>query len=91
MAVSRCVCHEVPFQTLAVLADELRGWGVEPTFELLSQRTRCGTGCGMCQPYIRLLLETGQTDFPVLGPVTLARMLREAQEARARQHRENQK
>lgn len=61
MAVNRCICHDVPFTELKKLADA----GVRNLDEL-SRRTGCGTGCGMCLPYIRVMLATSQTDLPVL-------------------------
>lgn len=61
MAVDRCICKQVPFATLKALADI----GIRDLDEL-SRRTGCGTGCGMCIPYIRVMLATGVTDLPVL-------------------------
>ena len=61
MRVTRCVCLGLTF-------DELKARAVEhgDTFEALRERTGCCTGCGACEPYVRLMLETGQTRFPVL-------------------------
>ncbi|MFO0859435.1 MAG: (2Fe-2S)-binding protein [Phycisphaerales bacterium] len=59
--VDRCVCRNVPFTELKKLADA----GIRDVDEL-SGRTGCGTGCGMCIPYIRVMLKTGVTDLPVL-------------------------
>ncbi|MBX3388307.1 MAG: (2Fe-2S)-binding protein [Phycisphaeraceae bacterium] len=61
MAVDRCICHDVTFAELKRLAEN----GVRDLDEL-SKRTGCGTGCGMCIPYIRVMLATGITDLPVL-------------------------
>lgn len=61
MAVDRCICHNVTFSELKKLADS----GMRDIDEL-SKRTGCGTGCGMCIPYIRVMLKTGITDLPVL-------------------------
>lgn len=68
MAVSRCICKQVPFTTLKALAD----FGIRD-IEELSRLTRCGTGCGMCIPYIRVMLATGQTDLPVMTTEQLNR------------------
>jgi len=54
MAVDRCVCHEVSFTELKELA---RSAGC--TLEELRDKTDCCTGCGMCEPYVRLMLKTG--------------------------------
>lgn len=62
MAVSRCICKQVPFTELKELADS----GIRD-IEELSRLTHCGTGCGMCIPYIRVMLITGITDLPVLS------------------------
>jgi len=61
MRVTRCVCLGLTF-------DELKARAFEhgDTFETLRERTGCCTGCGACEPYVRLMLETGQTRFPVL-------------------------
>ncbi len=72
MPVDRCVCHSVPFTELKKLADA----GMR-TIDELSERTACCTGCGMCEPYVRLMLRTGETSFPVLPPHEIERILRE--------------
>ena len=63
MAVDRCVCHEVSFAELKELA---RSAGC--TLEELRDKTNCCTGCGMCGPYVRLMLKTGQTSFEPMLP-----------------------
>jgi len=69
MAVTRCICHDVPFAELIGLA---RREGL--SLEALSERTGCGTGCGSCVPYIRVALASGKSDLPVMT----ATQLREA-------------
>lgn len=61
MAVDRCTCLKVTFAELKSIADHS---GAD--FEELSERTQCGMGCGMCVPYIRIMLATGITDLPIL-------------------------
>ena len=61
MAVDRCVCLDVSFRRLLALQDE-HGWGLER----LREETGCCSGCGMCEPYVRLALATGKTTLPVL-------------------------
>lgn len=61
MAVSRCICANVPFTELKQLADT----GIRD-LEELGRLTNCGKGCGMCIPYIRVMLETGVTDLPIM-------------------------
>lgn len=67
--VDRCVCHDVTFAELRALAMRT---GVD--LDGLSARTGCGTGCGCCLPYIRLMLRTGDVDFPVLTSTQLQRL-----------------
>ncbi|MCC6425380.1 MAG: (2Fe-2S)-binding protein [Phycisphaerales bacterium] len=61
MQVDRCVCHDITFERLKQLADE-RGIDAAGLREL----TGCGGGCGMCIPYIHVMLRTGQTSLPVM-------------------------
>lgn len=62
MAVDRCICHNKPFEELLRIAREKN-----LDFAALSALTLCSTGCGMCEPYVRLMLTTGRTRFPVLS------------------------
>lgn len=59
--VTRCVCHDISFESLKTLADaeglDLNG---------LIHRTGCCTSCGTCEPYVRLMLRTGRTCLPIL-------------------------
>lgn len=70
MAIDRCYCLQIRFSDLKALAEK-SGAGVDS----LSKATGCGTGCGLCIPYIRVMLKTGQTDLPVLSPVEVNRLL----------------
>jgi len=38
------------------------------TVDELSEKTNCCTGCGMCRPYVVLMLRTSQTSFAPLPP-----------------------
>lgn len=64
MHVDRCVCHEVTFDRLKQYVDE-HGGPQRVGLDQLQARFRCGTGCGLCIPYIRMMLRTGRTRFPV--------------------------
>lgn len=59
--VERCVCVNVSFAELreASLADGLDAEGLE-------RRFGCCRGCGLCAPYVRRMLRTGETSFDVL-------------------------
>lgn len=61
MAVSQCVCHRISFADMKSLVDQT-GMGVVE----LHQTTQCGSRCGLCIPYIRYMLQTGDTDPPVM-------------------------
>ncbi len=59
MPIDRCVCFNVLFSELKQYADS------RPCrYEDMRRRFNCGRGCGLCVPYIRELLRTGQTSFP---------------------------
>jgi bacterioferritin-associated ferredoxin len=58
LQITMCVCRRTPFTQLLPLA-RAGGW----TLENLMAETGCGDQCGMCRPYLRRMLETGQTLF----------------------------
>lgn len=53
-----CLCRRTSFADLLPLA-RAGGW----TLETLVTETGCGGQCGLCRPYLRRMLETGQTAF----------------------------
>lgn len=56
--VSMCVCRRMPFAQVLPLA-RAGGWGLEE----IARATGCGAGCGLCRPYLRRMLATGETEF----------------------------
>ena len=56
--VTLCVCRQQPFARLLQLA-RARGWDLAA----LMRETGCGAGCGLCRPYLRRMLATGETEF----------------------------
>jgi bacterioferritin-associated ferredoxin len=56
--VSRCICMRFPFDELLPLA-RAEGWDLGQVME----ETGCGTQCGLCRPYLRRMLRTGETEF----------------------------
>lgn len=56
--VTMCVCRQTPFARLLPLA-RAQGWDLAELIE----RTGCGAGCGLCRPYLRRMLVTGETSF----------------------------
>lgn len=61
LPVHKCICYDRSFA-------ELKASGLG-TLEEIKARFGCSSGCGMCAKYIELMLETGETRFPILwGP-----------------------
>ena len=62
MAVNRCICRDVTFESALEIA-RARGFG---SVRQLRSASPLGSGCGLCIPYMQRVLMTGQTDLPVL-------------------------
>jgi bacterioferritin-associated ferredoxin len=56
--ITLCVCRQMPFARLLPLA-RAGGWDLEA----IARATGCGAGCGLCRPYLRRMLATGETEF----------------------------
>lgn len=56
--IDRCVCRQMPFKRLLPLARE-KDWDLGA----LIRETGCGAQCGLCRPYLRRMLATGETIF----------------------------
>jgi bacterioferritin-associated ferredoxin len=56
--VSRCICKSTPFEVLLPRA-RARGWDLDD----IMRETGCGAQCGLCRPYLRRMLRTGETAF----------------------------
>lgn len=61
IAVSMCVCRAVPFSALLPRA-RAAGWDLGA----MMRETGCGAQCGLCRPYLRRMLATGETTFQEL-------------------------
>lgn len=72
LMVHRCVCFDVSFSQIAALA--AKGW----SFDQISVQTGCCRGCGMCEPYVRLVISTGLTNVPLLSPQQAKKIMEEA-------------
>ena len=62
--VRGCMCYSLSFAQLKAMA-EANGWR---TAADITAAVGCGGGCGLCRPYLRRMLETGETAFDVLPP-----------------------
>ena len=58
LQITMCVCMRMPFARLLPIARE-RGWDLES----LMRETGCGDNCGLCRPYLKRMLRTGETLF----------------------------
>ncbi|MFI5234998.1 MAG: bacterioferritin-associated ferredoxin [Gemmatimonadales bacterium] len=56
--IDRCVCRDTLFATLLPQA-RAADWELTA----LVEATGCGGQCGLCRPYLRRMLETGETVF----------------------------
>jgi bacterioferritin-associated ferredoxin len=58
VVVSQCVCKATPFTELLGRATAFH-WDLAD----LMRETGCGAQCGLCRPYLRRMLSTGETVF----------------------------
>lgn len=56
--IDRCVCRDTVFVSLLPAARE-GNWSLED----LMRETGCGGQCGLCRPYLRRMLATGEVVF----------------------------
>ncbi len=61
ISVTQCLCRRVPFARLLPLAREQQ-WALEDVI----RETGCGGQCGLCRPYLKRMLATGETEFSEL-------------------------
>jgi bacterioferritin-associated ferredoxin len=61
ISVTQCLCRRMLFARLLPMARQ-EGWVLED----LIRETGCGGQCGLCRPYLRRMLETGETTFSEL-------------------------
>lgn len=77
MRVDRCVCYNQSFTDLLAMHED-QGLSLDQ----LSEQTGCCTGCGMCEPYLRLALATGESELPPMPEHELERRIAEATRTR---------
>jgi len=58
MQIDRCVCFDLTFAFVLKDAREK-----QRTVEQVESSLGCGGGCGLCRPYLRRCLRTGETSF----------------------------
>ena len=58
MNIDRCICTGLTFQQLLARATA-EGWDLEA----LKSATGASANCGLCRPYLRRALATGETVF----------------------------
>lgn len=57
--VTKCVCHNRTFEEVKNYAAEQNLISVEE----LRDHNYCSNSCGLCSPYIEVVLKTGQVEF----------------------------
>ncbi|HKK46677.1 MAG TPA: hypothetical protein VJ964_14220 [Balneolaceae bacterium] len=57
--VTKCICHDRTFEEVKDYADanDISSVGE------LQDLDYCSNSCGLCAPYVEVILETGQTEF----------------------------
>jgi bacterioferritin-associated ferredoxin len=60
--VRACMCYPHTFAELKQLAEQ-NGWR---TVAEITAAVGCGSGCGLCRPYLKQMLETGEIAFAIL-------------------------
>ncbi len=80
--IDRCVCMDCSFVELRALAERK-----SLDFKGLSRETGCGMACGLCVPYIKVMLRTGTTVFEEM--LTEADVEREVRDSKSRRHAPN--
>ncbi len=58
-SVTQCICHGRSFKEIKEYARENGITSVEE----LKRAKYCSNSCGLCSPYVELVLETGETEF----------------------------
>ncbi len=80
--VAGCICYSHSFARLKELAGQ-NGWR---SVDQIMFYTRCGSSCGLCLPYLHLMLLTGEESFPVLTQEQLASILKKREDTASAVH-----
>lgn len=67
LCIDRCLCHDRRFSELAVVA-RAAGATTVPDLQAAAYAAEAdfGRGCGLCHPYVRRMLRTGETVFETI-------------------------
>lgn len=57
--VNRCICYKKSFEEIGAYAKEK---GYKTVSELKDEKYCCDS-CGLCTPYVDIMLKTGKTEF----------------------------
>lgn len=57
--ITRCICHSRTFEEVKAYAED---HGLSSVDELQNHNF-CSNSCRLCAPYVKAVLETGQTEF----------------------------
>jgi bacterioferritin-associated ferredoxin len=60
--ITKCVCADVTFEKIKEIADKYRCANIP----CIQRHINFGESCGMCRPYVKKMLETGETKFEVI-------------------------
>lgn len=61
--VDRCVCFDNTFADMKMLIDKN---GIDSIHEL-KRFVPFGENCGLCRPYVEMVIKTGKTSFDVIN------------------------
>ena len=62
--VTKCICHNRTFEEVQEYANEHNLSSVDE----LQDHNFCSNSCGMCAPYVEMMLETSRTEFAPREP-----------------------
>ena len=62
--VRACLCYPNHFADIQAMA-QAEGWS---TVRQITENLGCGSGCGLCAPYLAKMLRTGETEFEIMSP-----------------------
>ena len=61
MAIDRCICHKITFRDIKKIAEDNNF----STIKELQKAKISSTNCKLCEPYVKEMLKSGKTTFPI--------------------------